>query len=358
MLFVIAQPPEAGQTIFPCHKEFQGGDRKDNLSDGAIYVRGTSNSRPARAGEVLALVERARRGKSPIFLSVNVVGEIHRVDRVDEVLQTLRDLEEEQFRKEPVLAVDAFARTSITMAISLFGGTAHLTQADRDDALAKWRTQTNTHLRAAREHMLGLARPGAGISVMSHHRFVAKLISSSRSTAASSSTTSAWMERTTRRLLFPFLRPGNSLTADMDFSAVRPSIRNYPVAWNNSGDDARVILTRSRFARTCHGPRIVTTTCSSRGISRRRPSKSAGLSPRTGAIRPPRAASRCQLRLKSMPQISTPPRFCRNADSAPSRCPFGAVYSARDRLRKGVQRRKTLPFNSKGGTLNKGSSET
>ena len=61
VLFVIAQPPQEGQPIFPCQKSFQGDDRRDSLEDGAIYVRGTSNTRPARAGEVLALVEKSPR---------------------------------------------------------------------------------------------------------------------------------------------------------------------------------------------------------------------------------------------------------------------------------------------------------
>jgi hypothetical protein len=39
VLFVIAQPPQEGQPIFPCHKSFQGDDRRDSLEDGAIYVR-------------------------------------------------------------------------------------------------------------------------------------------------------------------------------------------------------------------------------------------------------------------------------------------------------------------------------
>jgi hypothetical protein len=48
VLFVIVQPPEVEQPIFPCHKEFQGEDRRDNPADGAIHVRGTSDPRPAR----------------------------------------------------------------------------------------------------------------------------------------------------------------------------------------------------------------------------------------------------------------------------------------------------------------------
>src|SRR5690606_2399813 len=31
VLFVIAQPPEDGQSIYPCHKSYQGDDRRDSL---------------------------------------------------------------------------------------------------------------------------------------------------------------------------------------------------------------------------------------------------------------------------------------------------------------------------------------
>ncbi|MEU1474061.1 hypothetical protein [Streptomyces sp. NPDC005760] len=119
VLFVIAQPPEDGQTIFPCHKSYQGDDRRDSLEDGAIYVRGTSNTRPARSGEVLALVERVRGGgKPPIDLEVQLIGPICRVDRVDEILESLRGYEEEQFTKQPTPAEDAFASTSFRLASS------------------------------------------------------------------------------------------------------------------------------------------------------------------------------------------------------------------------------------------------
>ncbi|MFV4912834.1 hypothetical protein PFZ49_04545 [Microbacterium lacticum] len=244
VLFVIAQPPEPGQSILPCHKEFQGGDRKDNLADGAIYVRGRSNSRPARAGEVLGLVERARGGgKPPISLSVSLVGEVHRVDRVDDVLQTLRDLEEEQFLKEPVLAEDAFARQSIILANSVFGGTAHLTQADRESALAKWRSQTNAHLRSAREHLLGVALGGAAISVVSHDRFIAKphLIVTFHGCELLDYVGPDGADH--EKATIPVLPSRSSLTPDIDVSAMRPALRNYPVAGSNSGGDARVTLT-------------------------------------------------------------------------------------------------------------------
>jgi hypothetical protein len=127
VLFIVAQPPQQGQSIFPCHKSFQGEDRSDNLDDGAIYVRGVSNTRPARAGEVLALVERARGGgKPPIELEVEVLGPICRVDRLGEVLETLRDYEEEHFNKAPDPDKDAVALRSLHLTSSLLGGSRPL----------------------------------------------------------------------------------------------------------------------------------------------------------------------------------------------------------------------------------------
>ncbi|WP_284982869.1 hypothetical protein [Arthrobacter sp. efr-133-TYG-118] len=78
VVFIIAQPPQDGDPIFPCHKSFQGDDRKDGLEDGAVYVRGTSNTRHARAGEILALVERSRGGGKSPFLSIEEVSERRR----------------------------------------------------------------------------------------------------------------------------------------------------------------------------------------------------------------------------------------------------------------------------------------
>ena len=78
VLFVIALPPKDGQPMFPCRKTYQGDDRRDALEDGAIYVRGQSNTRPARSGEILGLIARGQAtGKAPIDLVIGVAGEIH-----------------------------------------------------------------------------------------------------------------------------------------------------------------------------------------------------------------------------------------------------------------------------------------
>ncbi|WP_200900780.1 hypothetical protein [Pseudarthrobacter siccitolerans] len=83
-----------------------------------------------------------------------MLGPICRVDRLEEVLESLRDYEEEQFRKEPELAEDAFASTPIRLASSVFGGTAHLTAEDREEALAKWWNGKTEHVARGREHFM------------------------------------------------------------------------------------------------------------------------------------------------------------------------------------------------------------
>lgn len=248
VLFVIAQPPQEGQTIFVCHKNFQGDERRDNLEDGAIYVRGTSNTRQARSGEVEALVERARGGgKPPIALEVEVLGPICRVDRVEEVLERLRDYEEEQFSKVPELAEDAFAATSIRLASSVFGGTAHLTAEDREHALAAWRKDKAQAISRGREHFLGVALTGVGVRVVSRDRFVAKphLIVTFHGCELFDYRDPDDADYTTA--VEPVLRETDPLRASIDFAALRANSHEYPVSWRNRGENAEVVLTPESF---------------------------------------------------------------------------------------------------------------
>lgn len=248
VLFVIAQPPLEGQSIFPCCKSYQGDDRRDSLEDGSIYVRGTSNTRPARSGEVLALVERARGGaKAPIDLEVGVLGPICRVDRVEEVLGTLRDFEEKEFRTEASIAPDAFAATSIRLAASVFGGTAHLTTEDREAALERWRRGRAKHIAQGREHLLGVSLSGAGIRVVSRDRFVSRphltVTFHNCELFGHIDPEDADFENAVE----PVLRRADPLMSPLDYSAIRPPSRDYPVAWDNRGEDAEVTLTPKSF---------------------------------------------------------------------------------------------------------------
>ncbi|MEV5602270.1 hypothetical protein AB0L33_12615 [Streptomyces sp. NPDC052299] len=248
VLFVIAQPPEDGQTIFPCHKSYQGDDRRDSIEDGAIYVRGTSNTRPARSGEVLALVERVRRGgKPPIDLEVRLLGPICRVDRVDEILESLRGYEEEQFTKQPTVDGDTFALTSFRLASSVLGGREPMSAEEREQALSAWRSKKAKHLAQGREYFLGVGMPGAGVQVVSRDRFVAKphLILTFHNCEILDylDPNNADFEK----MIEPVLRPHDPFPSSFDYSTIRLLPRDYPVSWNNHGEDAEVTLTPESF---------------------------------------------------------------------------------------------------------------
>lgn len=245
VLFVIAQPPEDGQPIFPCHKSYQGDDRRDSLEDGAIYVRGTSNTRPARSGEVLALVERARGdGKPPIVLEVGLVGCVHRVDCVEEILEQLLDYREEQFSKEPEQQEKkSFSPASLQLASSVFGRPEPLSREDREKALAAWRRKKAEHIAGGREHFLGVGLPGAGICVLSRDRFIAKprltLTFHGCEVFDHLDADDADFEKAVE----PVLRRQNPLAPGFDYSALRSLPRDYPVSWSNRGEDAEIVLT-------------------------------------------------------------------------------------------------------------------
>ncbi|XRQ08872.1 hypothetical protein ACN3XK_72380 [Actinomadura welshii] len=247
VLFVIAQPPQEGQMIFPCHKNFQGEDRRDNLEDGAIYVRGTSNTRPARSGEVLALVERARGGKPPIDLEIEVLGSISRIYRVEEILESMRDCEEEQFSKQPEPAEDTSVLISFRPALSVFGSSGALSPSEREAALVAWRNGKTEHIAKGREHFLGVGLSGVGVRVVSRDRFVAKphLIVTFHGCELFDQ-----LDRDDadfEKAVEPVLRSQDPFQSAFDYSSFRLLPRDYPVAWSNRGEDAEVVLTPESF---------------------------------------------------------------------------------------------------------------
>lgn len=248
VLFVIGQPPQEGQPIFPCHKTFQGEDRRDSLEDGAVYVRGPSNTRPARAGEVLALVERARGGgKSPINLDVEIVGPIGRVDRIGEVLERLYEFEEEQFRKQPDPEQNAFATTPTLLASSALSGGRALTVKERTERLKAWRREKPLRIEQGREHFLGVGLSGVGVRVVSRDRFVAKphLIVTFHDCEVFDYR--AADDANYEKVVEPVIRPYDPFGTGFDPSDLRIRSRGYPVAWGNRGDDADVVLTPESF---------------------------------------------------------------------------------------------------------------
>lgn len=246
VLFVVAQPPQDGQTIFPCHKSFQGVKRQDNLDDGAIYVRGASNTRPARAGEVLALVERARGGgKSPINLDVEILGTINRVERVNEVLERLYEFEEEEFNKPRKPAEDA--SPSALLVPNIFGRTQPPSPEERAKRLEAWRSEKPTHTERGRGHFLGVALSGIGIRVVSHDRFVAKphLIVTFHDCEVFDYRESD--DADYRKVVEPIVRRQDPYGIGFDPSDLRIAARGYPVNWSNHGNNVEVTVTPESF---------------------------------------------------------------------------------------------------------------
>lgn len=248
VLFVIAQPPQDGQPIFPCHKSFQGDDGRDSLEDGAVYVRGTSNTRPARAGELLALVERARGGgRAPIDLDVEILGSIGRVDGVDEVLERLYEFEEEEFSKQHEPETSTFASTSAFLARSILSVGRPPTAEERAARLDAWRSEKSAHIAHGREHFLGVGLPGVGIRVVSRDRFVAKphLIVTFHGCEAFDYREAD--DADFEKVVEPVMRRHDPFGTGFDPGELRVTPRGYPVVWTNRGDDAEVVLTPDSF---------------------------------------------------------------------------------------------------------------
>lgn len=246
VLFVTAKPPEDGQTIFPCHKDFQGENRGDSLTDGAIYVRGASNSRPARAIEVQTLVERARGGgKPPIELEVEVLGPICKVDRVEEILETLLDHEEERFSTQPDPTGDGIAPVSFRMASEVFG--TPFSAEDREEALTAWRHRKEEHIARGREHLLGAGLPGAGVRVISRDRFIAKphLTITFHSCELVDHLDPA--DADVDKVVEPIVRSKNPFGPTVDPAHMRVVPQGCPVSWSNRGEDAEIVLTPEAF---------------------------------------------------------------------------------------------------------------
>lgn len=176
VLLIIAPPPKDGEQIYPCCKNYQPEERRDNLRDGAIYVRGSSNTREARHEEVLALVERSRsRKKSPIDLEVSLDGPIYRVVELDDTLNRLYDQEASDFNER---IAEQHKRENNTVSqfpfIQPHPLAKPITGSEMEEALQFWKDTRPEHVAAGRQYLLGVSLDFSRIQVVSHGRFIAK----------------------------------------------------------------------------------------------------------------------------------------------------------------------------------------
>ena len=176
VLLIIAPPPKDGEQIYPCCKNYQPEERRDNLRDGAIYVRGSSNTREAQHEEVLALVERSRsRKKSPIDLEVSLDGPIYRVVELNDTLNRLYDQEASDFNEK---IAEQHKRENNTVSqfpfIQPHPLAKPITGSEMEEALQFWKDTRPERVAAGRQYLLGVSLDFSRIQVVSHGRFIAK----------------------------------------------------------------------------------------------------------------------------------------------------------------------------------------
>ncbi|MGC7101626.1 hypothetical protein ACPZ19_43715 [Amycolatopsis lurida] len=212
------------------------------MADGAIYVRDHSNTRTANAGEIMALVERARAvTRPPIALDIGLLGSIHRVDRIAEILDRLYDHEEQRYlessSKEKAPPLPGYVPPG------LFGDAVTPTADDRAARLEAWRRARPAHVAAGHAHLFGVALDGVGVRAVSRDRFVAgpeivltfhdcEIVDFGERDDADLS-----------RLVEPVQGRDTPHWSVVDPVASRITPRDYAVDWNQRGANAEVTLT-------------------------------------------------------------------------------------------------------------------
>lgn len=248
VLFIIALPPEDGQPMFPCHRDFQGSDRRDTLEDGRIYVRGKSNTRPARSEEIASLIARGEsQGKAPINLSVGVQGEIPVVQKLSDTLERMRAYRLREFEKERDAERARRSRPlgSLVGLDNMFH--APLTEEEQMQRLAEWRAREADQLEKGRHHLLGVGLDGAVIHVISRGRFVSKPQLTITFRDCEAVDFLEHEEFDLNVISEPVVDPPKPLGYSLLVSPPKIRIARHPVEWQNRNGDAEVRIALESF---------------------------------------------------------------------------------------------------------------
>src|SRR5690625_1378453 len=245
-LFIVAPPPEDGQPMFPCHRNFQGNRRQDNLTDGAIYVRGSSNTRLARSGEILRLIERGQgSGKPPIDIAIDLIGTVHRVSHISDVMDYLYSQKEQGYIDRLESSQEQPALDPIVLRA--VGGSEPLTPEQKAARLENWRKNKEENMAEGRDHLLGVALEGLGLRITSHNRYITK---PHLSLTFHNCMVVDYLEPEDAdrgKLVKPVMEP-RSRFPQLDYSAISPrNLASYPVTWSNTGGNAEIHLTPEAF---------------------------------------------------------------------------------------------------------------
>lgn len=246
--FFISPPPKDGDPLFPCHKQYTSDnkdERKDNLMDGAIYVRNHTQTKPATASHILALVERARGGKlSPADLDIELLGTIHCVTNIDRIMDGMFETQETEFNK-PLSA--SKPDTDLIAIPPSFRQTRQLTDEQKLTIYRNWQNKRDQHYADGRDYLLGTILSGSDVTVTSNGRNIAKPRLELTFHGCEAFEPS---DRSTPRLskiVPPVLRQTGPLglsTEDFDLDYV---LANDEADWENKDLDAVIVLTPDSF---------------------------------------------------------------------------------------------------------------
>lgn len=247
VLFIVAPPPQDGQPMFPCHKDFQGDAKlnQETLIDGAIYVRGASNTRPARSGDMLRLIQRGQgTSKPPIDIGIDLFGTIHRVSHLSEVMEVLYDQEEQRYADRITESQD---RPDIDPYLLKAAGVGKpATSEQQAQYLAEWKSNKEVNMANGREHLLGVVLEGLGLRVVSHNRYVDQphLLLTFENCMVVDHLDREDADLT--KVLEPVVRQ-RSVYHHLNYDLSNIRLDSYPVSWDNSGNNAEILLTPEAF---------------------------------------------------------------------------------------------------------------
>lgn len=251
VLVVVALPPEPGQTIFPCHKAFQPSDKQDtkhSLANGAIYVRTSTETRVAHAGEIQTLVLRAQAGgqpeRPPIDLEIGI-GSINRPLSVQHGLSFAYGREETKFVEAAEQRADQRRNDPMSTILASVPFPGQVTKSDAE-MLAEWREQRATNMRHGRELLLGSLLPGVTISVTSRARLVSKPELTLRLHECEA-VPSVDLQSLSFAEIVPPVMQRSSLYQAMDMSYFPNGEDEADLDWRNDGSDVVITVTPASF---------------------------------------------------------------------------------------------------------------
>jgi len=166
VLFILVDPPQEGDPVYPCRANFQGS--KANLADGDIYVRPQGATRKATAPEVDALVARAGRSSTATpELTVKLDGDGYYLDEspesLDKYVANMIDAARRKHVESPTVTktfTPIPTAADRTMQALGLGSPASWTLEEFDTAAKEWEQETRSSWRENLEQMAGAALPG------------------------------------------------------------------------------------------------------------------------------------------------------------------------------------------------------